>query len=596
MLRVLRDKFLRLGRDEDGVALVTTLAVFMFMYLICMGVYAIGTAVKTRIHLQNACDAAAYSAAVVQADTLSRIATINRAMAWTYITMTRRQMDYIVYKWLEKACRDYDIDHDHAEKIWNESTSRCPLIGAGALGHDIPGRGWFIGGDGVHETINLNDSHYPFEAYVKDRLDVFDSNWMNSPDVQRKSFYAFESGSINFDRLGDQIDKDKNTIGAMNSALCYLARSLPEEVETTVNDIIEANMPPEIKDRCLPPQIFQSEKPLKFDSDQEGYLDYLVQISDSDQELRFLSYADQSSTSVASVFETGIDTWFVRSSSDTGFKRVYEQKDRVLVAKWHWWTYAWDCVEVDDVWTHPFHKHEDGDGVIKAKDCYDSRYDGITAEPLALTSDFFGKNGTITVGLAIRNDNPWEPVLRLVRSWRNGIFSAFSIGLNLPLTPQYTVCLASAKAGWKETLNWSNAEGVENDRAYRVDWEDGDWNLCQSDLDAVLIPVRRAETLAEGRCWNGDVGDFLADYVEENGLGVSRNDMLSGGSKRMTLAQWHDDRGSNLPPDYYRFDRWRGLPDGRTWDWVRGNVTTEWQIGNKSQPIDWDGLQKVMFH
>ena len=61
MLRVLRDKFLRLGRDEDGVALVTTLAVFMFMYLICMGVYAIGTAVKTRIHLQNACDAAAYS-------------------------------------------------------------------------------------------------------------------------------------------------------------------------------------------------------------------------------------------------------------------------------------------------------------------------------------------------------------------------------------------------------------------------------------------------------------------------------------------------------------------------------------------------------
>ena len=93
MLRILRDKFFRLGRDDDGVALVTTLAVFMFMYLVCMGVYAIGAAVKTRIHLQNACDAAAYSAAVIQADTLSRIATINRAMAWTYIAMSRRQID-----------------------------------------------------------------------------------------------------------------------------------------------------------------------------------------------------------------------------------------------------------------------------------------------------------------------------------------------------------------------------------------------------------------------------------------------------------------------------------------------------------------------
>ena len=95
MLRVLRGKILQLGRDDDGVALVTTLSIFMFMYLVCMGVYAIGTAVKTRIHLQNACDAAAYSAAVVQADTLSRIATINRAMSWTYAQMVRRQMDYI---------------------------------------------------------------------------------------------------------------------------------------------------------------------------------------------------------------------------------------------------------------------------------------------------------------------------------------------------------------------------------------------------------------------------------------------------------------------------------------------------------------------
>ena len=82
---ILRDKMLHLGSDEDGAALVVTLAMFFLMYLGCMGVYAMSMAVKDRIHLQNACDAAAYSAAVVQADTLSRIATINRAMSWTYV-------------------------------------------------------------------------------------------------------------------------------------------------------------------------------------------------------------------------------------------------------------------------------------------------------------------------------------------------------------------------------------------------------------------------------------------------------------------------------------------------------------------------------
>ena len=110
MLRVLKEKFFRLGHDEDGAALVITLAMFFLMYLGCMGVYAISMAVKERIHLQNAADAAAYSAAVVQADTLSRIATINRAMSWTYVDMTRHQMDYIVRRWLGHTCDHYERD------------------------------------------------------------------------------------------------------------------------------------------------------------------------------------------------------------------------------------------------------------------------------------------------------------------------------------------------------------------------------------------------------------------------------------------------------------------------------------------------------
>ena len=96
----------------------------MFMYIVCMGVYSVGTQIKERIQLQNACDAAAYSAAVVQADTLSRIATINRAMAWTYVQMSRRQMDCIVARWLNRASRIYHEDLRNAQK-WNRQMSIC---------------------------------------------------------------------------------------------------------------------------------------------------------------------------------------------------------------------------------------------------------------------------------------------------------------------------------------------------------------------------------------------------------------------------------------------------------------------------------------
>ena len=117
MINVLARKLTGLGRDENGAVLMVTLALFLFMYLSGAGVFAIGKVVKDRVHLQNACDAAAYSAAVVQADTLSRIATINRAMAWTYVSMTRRQMDYIVYRWLKETCNHHQDDENAAIKF-----------------------------------------------------------------------------------------------------------------------------------------------------------------------------------------------------------------------------------------------------------------------------------------------------------------------------------------------------------------------------------------------------------------------------------------------------------------------------------------------
>ena len=176
MLGVLRSKFLSLGRDEDGAALVITLAIFFLMYLGCMGVYAVSMAVKERIQLQNAADAAAYSAAVVQADTLSRIATINRAMSWTYVDMTRHQMDYIVRRWLGHTCDHYNEDwnggtdekknkHDSLQEYNENSVFKALGIGH-VLGpyngpcprHRTEGVGWYIGADSgtFRRCVQLN--------------------------------------------------------------------------------------------------------------------------------------------------------------------------------------------------------------------------------------------------------------------------------------------------------------------------------------------------------------------------------------------------------------------------------------------------------
>ena len=113
---ILKGECRRLGRETEGVALVFTLGVFLFLYVLCCGVYSVGEQLRQKMELQNACDAAAYSAAVVQADALSRMAVLNRAMAWSYIQTTKTQMDYITYQWLKEVRDRFADDMDNIEK------------------------------------------------------------------------------------------------------------------------------------------------------------------------------------------------------------------------------------------------------------------------------------------------------------------------------------------------------------------------------------------------------------------------------------------------------------------------------------------------
>ena len=542
MIRALLAKLARLGRDEDGAALIVTLALFMFMYLSCAGVFAVGQQVKNKIHLQNACDAAAYSAAVVQADTLSRIATINRAMAWTYISMSKRQMDYIVWKWLNTTVEKVKADIGKAKEAGSEG-SHYPEPDHKkywALKPDTPTiyecHKW---DDEDHDSVSvsLNGSHEPKVSEIKNKISDFKSNWYSDSSDNARSFYNGPGSSI--DVLRSQIDEDKAVINDMFTSEKNLSESLPARVESTVEEILKANF------------AFNDDLFYMIEQSDSPYDDYM-RILASSEESSFLSFADYDDASKSSPFGTGSgsDEWFPLGSGN-GFLRKYQQAD-ALESHWAWASWRWVCTSEGCVSER---SGGAGNECLGSK-CHDSYFDGVAAKPLVLTDDYFGGAGTITVGLASYNENPWYRIFGASdgiddKGMLGGIYGAF----NPYKYVEWTWTFSSAKAGYK------NKDEDLPRRDYMIHWDkyNQSWNLCQSDWDAVFVPVRRAASKADGVKWNCDEAAPLKSWVEK------------GDWKRV------DDSGSSST---YAFSSMKDLP----------------RMKGDSGGIDWGRLAKMLYH
>jgi hypothetical protein len=233
-----------------------TLALFMFMFLLCSGVYTIGDMVRQRIELQNAADAASYSAAVIQADTISRVATINRAMAWTYLQLTRRQMDYIVDKWVGLTKTRMQEDRKKMKEFWK-------VYGVCS---------------GKHNS-GPKASTYWCGLYTQDKLfsmnceiDVPIPNNMDSVLPLYQGLFAAhlmgQRGSGNplcdfLPTLEPQILCDKANIVAMNLAIVDTIQKLPGKIKEVVPTILKANLPErQVNSGDFQYYIYQNETPL----------------------------------------------------------------------------------------------------------------------------------------------------------------------------------------------------------------------------------------------------------------------------------------------------------------------------------------------
>ena len=519
MKSVLLSKLKNLVRGDDGAALVITLGVFFFMYIFCAGVYAIGFAVKERIQLQNACDAAAYSAAVVQADTISRIATLNRAMGWTYAQMCRRQMDYIMYRWLEHTVDHHWADEQEAAEWTNESKGKPHRDGEVHHGaYDISSITLYTQNairsgysrKGLTDIYRGSDVYPGLEKWIKTHC--------------QESMYGTSKTGI--EGLEEQIYADKKAIRKMNEAYDAYIDGLPTNVENAVSAILRANIPAYMDGQCLymikqelnpnrnlfePMRNTEADERTLVKWGDGGWIDECESVGwDKRKEGMTVSweengwrFGERRKENYEGPFGPGSmdgSGWYVRTGEYyDGIQREYSGN---LRAEWTWW--AWYCAGCNDITppnyqyhkkccrhaktqegksevvdalcrcsengnsTEPpgkFYRHSswtyaDSSHLMKRKgykgEPYEYYYTGQRAFPRKLRRSYFDKAGTITVGLMRRNTNPFYAVFQ--SAMQSGFYSAFR-----PYN-DWTWCFSSAKAGYKlyELPEEETADRVDN--------------------------------------------------------------------------------------------------------------------------------------
>ncbi|MFA5203830.1 MAG: Tad domain-containing protein [Lentisphaeria bacterium] len=482
LLRQANAQCRRLWRDEGGVVLALSVVVFMMLFLLAFSAYAVGEIIRERVELQNAADSAAYSGAMVQADHLSRIAAINRAMAWTYVMLDQMTMDYIVDKWLEKVVNQWDID-DWKAMLHNQ-------IGMCNFGRPTY---YFNGTMGMDKYVRLNQSQTVSISSIR------------SHRMMAAAPGGSRSWGSNYNTLRSHIIQAKANIEAMNAAEDDLISQTENRIRKMVASAVRQNIAETDNDKDAG------------GADIEHHLEitpprqWFRKLRNNEQdETQFLAHADFYD-GPDSTFGAGTGVWMVRSDGGEGLQRKYRQGARSLIAEWNWWSTKWVIVEGACV-PAPFFRIS-GDGKVRGQDVQDSQFTMARAKPHVLEETFFLRDGTLAVGVKRRLNNPFFYIFGSLAE--EGMFRFFHPS---PDGPRDMWGVAAAIAGYQSP----NEPGAGH---YEITYEDVPvrklWNLKTSDWDAELVPLHRAGASGtSGRKLQGDKAAPLLSKMRQK-LGVS---------------------------------------------------------------------------
>lgn len=560
---VFTGKCRELAVDSKGAALAITLAFVMPIYLLVIGIYGIGEVVRNKIELQNAADAAAYSAAVVQADYLSRIATVNKAMAWTYVDLQKRSLDLAMDLFCKYVFLQFQKDfnmvrqknqpcHMHVPGLhYNCGTdvlvSNITLLLLGT-GVGVPELAKKFNGQGTLDRFLLAQLAYTVTAEAKGKGSI-----TNTPKVLEYSL----------------------NITKMMAKLNSLRKEMPEKVKQAAQQVAVANMM-ECKDDYM----------INVTTGNPTGA-FLTMIPSEDTEKRFISFADPTlkDFSPKKVFGPGTDDWIVRKGI-AGFWRVYRQTATHLYAEWDWFWTRWVHVNLGEIQLHmpPFFPGGGrGRGHPKYHG-YDSFFPLIKRDlpiglavppaiPLTLTPLFFGKAGSITVAIARKTSNPFSVFSGGGRSLTAAsILSAFNPSVAGGNRPEYMCAIASARAGFKsyEKDKEKKRKNSDYNLGYTIVPADQEWNLVETDWDGVLLPVRNA--------WDLCVGAGPAQAFTVSNGNILKEIML--------------DRKNWVGADGKKIES-KNLPDWEKLNPPAGLITDS---SGKDKKLQWDKLREYLGH
>lgn len=449
MTDVLKRKAAELAGDESGVAFAFTVTAALVIFLFGFSVYAIGETVRERMELQNAADAAAYSGALVQADTISRVAVINKAMAWNYVMMTRRQMDHIVDSWLSRV-----------EASWHQSRAVTAAYQNICACHPrVEGANWRVGvspggqpGEVIHMLIRINGTQ---DVSIPAISSARAANAARNPVPLLSSL--------------------RTCIESMNQAESELISGMKPRVEHAVEFAVKANVSLTENDKKA-----QDKREIRWTlynlKEASSYFETL-----SGDEARFLGFAGFSGPP-QSVFGTGADTWLVRNGA-SGFQRNYVQAGNTLSAVWFtynqiWWHYMATCI-FGGVHIQPVTP-------VTGEMARDSFFTGVTARPRVLKKNYFDKDGAIVVGVSRPLNNPFAFVFGGGEK-KSGVYSAFEVGGG----KQTMWSVSAARAGYR-LPGWKKDEYRASGKLENKD------NLCLADWDAVFLSTGDEKTADPG--------------------------------------------------------------------------------------------------
>ena len=124
-----------LHHDEGGASLVFAAITLFSLALASFMVFQVGMVSSERLQIQGAADAAAYSAAVVEANSLDSIGQLNDSMSYVHYTLLRYTVDQIVYGTLAQ----FRTHHTAARRENGSLFSQPTPLAVPPMGQAAPG-------------------------------------------------------------------------------------------------------------------------------------------------------------------------------------------------------------------------------------------------------------------------------------------------------------------------------------------------------------------------------------------------------------------------------------------------------------------------